>query len=117
MSDITDEELRAVGFSALARNYPRDELALRMFAAFQGNITVEQMPPGMKFFPNEATQQAWSRVADAAMAYVGEALAKIAAYDDAAASAYLRATGSYRHFDEPGSVEIARTALEGKDND
>jgi hypothetical protein len=43
-----------------------------------------------------------------------EALKKIAAYDDAAASAYLRATGSYASFDEPKSVEIARTALEGK---
>jgi hypothetical protein len=42
------------------------------------------------------------------------ALKKIAAYDDAAASAYLRATGSYASFDEPGSVEIARTALEGE---
>jgi hypothetical protein len=43
-----------------------------------------------------------------------EALTKIAAYDDAAASAYLRATGSYAHFDEPKAVEIARTALEDR---
>lgn len=42
-----------------------------------------------------------------------EALRKIAAYDDAAANAYLRATGSYRCFDEPGAVELARGVLEG----
>lgn len=42
------------------------------------------------------------------------ALRKIAAYDDAAANAYLRATGSYRCFDEPGAVEMARGVLEGK---
>lgn len=41
-----------------------------------------------------------------------EALRKIAAYDDAAANAYLRATGSYRCFDEPGAVEMARGVLE-----
>jgi hypothetical protein len=40
-------------------------------------------------------------------------LHKIAAYDDAAANAYLRATGSYRCFDEPGAVEMARVVLEG----
>lgn len=43
-----------------------------------------------------------------------EALRKIAAYDDAAADAYLRATGSYRCFDEPKAVEMARGVLEGK---
>lgn len=43
-----------------------------------------------------------------------EALRKIAAYDDAAANAYLRATGSYRCFDEPGAVELARGVLDGK---
>jgi len=42
------------------------------------------------------------------------ALTRVAAYDDAAASDYLRSTGSYRGFDEPVSVEIARTALESK---
>lgn len=39
-------------------------------------------------------------------------LRTIAAYDDAAANAYLRATGSYRGFDEPGAVEMARGVLE-----
>jgi hypothetical protein len=42
-----------------------------------------------------------------------EALRKIAAYDDAGANAYLRATGSYRCFDEPKAVELARVVLEG----
>lgn len=41
------------------------------------------------------------------------ALRKIAAYDDAAANAYLRATGSYGAFDEPGAVELARGISEG----
>lgn len=45
-----------------------------------------------------------------------EALRKIAAYDDAAANAYLRATGSYSTFDEPGSVEMARGVLEGRND-
>lgn len=40
-------------------------------------------------------------------------LRKIAVYDDAAANAYLRATGEYSAFDEPGAVEMARGALEG----
>lgn len=40
-------------------------------------------------------------------------LRKIAAYDDAAADAYLRATGSYRCFNEPKAVELARHVLEG----
>lgn len=42
-----------------------------------------------------------------------ETLREIAAYDDAAANAYLRATGSYRCFDEPKAVEMARAVLEG----
>lgn len=45
-----------------------------------------------------------------------ETLRKIAAYDDAAANAYLRATGSYRCFDEPGAVEMARGVLEGRND-
>ncbi len=45
-----------------------------------------------------------------------DALRKIAAYDDAAANAYLRATGSYRGFDEPGAVEMARVVLEGRND-
>lgn len=40
------------------------------------------------------------------------ALTKIAAYDDKGASMLLAQTGSYGQFDEPGSVSIAREALE-----
>lgn len=39
------------------------------------------------------------------------ALVKIAAYDDTQASEYLNDTKSYRLFDEPNSVKIAREAL------
>lgn len=39
------------------------------------------------------------------------ALEKIACFDDKAASEILNTTGSYAAFDEPGSVEIARSAL------
>lgn len=41
-----------------------------------------------------------------------EALRKIAAFDDVGASAYLKNHGSYGMFDEPGSVRIAREALD-----
>ena len=40
-----------------------------------------------------------------------EALEKIASLDDEGANAYLKNHGSYAMFDEPGSVEIARSAL------
>lgn len=63
-----DEQFRAVGFTGNARNYPRDDLALAMFAAFNG-VTVEQLPEAMRYFPNEATARAWKRVADAARVY------------------------------------------------
>lgn len=68
--EVTDEELRAVGFSAMARDYPRDKMALAMFAAFQGNVTADQLPNGMRYFPNEWTQKAWQRVADAARTFL-----------------------------------------------
>ena len=41
-----------------------------------------------------------------------KALEQIASYDDVSACAHLRMTGSYGGFDEPGSVKIAREALE-----
>lgn len=40
-----------------------------------------------------------------------EALEEIAAFNDRAANAYLKQTGSYSLFDEPGSVQIARAAI------
>lgn len=45
-----------------------------------------------------------------------EALTKIAAYDDERASKLLELTGSYGGFDEPGSAQIARAALEQPDS-
>jgi hypothetical protein len=65
MSDIEPEQFRAVGFTAMAIDYPRDELALAMFAAFNG-VTVSDLPNAMRYFPNDATRKAWTRVADAA---------------------------------------------------
>lgn len=41
-----------------------------------------------------------------------EALMRLACWDDEAANARLKATGSYGLFDEPGSVFIARNALD-----
>jgi len=66
MSEPLDEDFRAVGFTGNARNYRRDELALRMFAAFNG-VTVDQLPKAMRYFPNESTKRAWERVAQAAI--------------------------------------------------
>ncbi len=40
------------------------------------------------------------------------ALEQIAALNDESANGVLELTGSYRGFDEPGSVEIARVALQ-----
>ena len=43
-----------------------------------------------------------------------EALTRIAAYDDEGANQNLKLTGGYGSIDEPGSVQIARSALQGK---
>jgi hypothetical protein len=43
-----------------------------------------------------------------------QALEKIASYDDVSGEYWHLKTGSFAHFDEPGSVEIARSALEFK---
>ena len=56
------EEFRAVGFTGMAADFPRDQLALKMFAAFNG-VTVDQLPEPFRYFPNKATQEAWTRVA------------------------------------------------------
>lgn len=42
-----------------------------------------------------------------------EALNKIACYDDTSANRNLAVNDTYSWFDEPGSVQIAREALEG----
>lgn len=61
----THEEFRAVGFTGAAAEFPRDDLALAMFAAFN-NVTVAQLPHPFHYFPNPATREAWNRVAVAA---------------------------------------------------
>jgi hypothetical protein len=65
----THEGFRAIGFTEQAASLPRDELALYMFAAFNG-VTVDQLPEPFKYFPNEATKAAWERVAEAARVYL-----------------------------------------------
>ena len=64
-------KFRAVGFTKAAAEYPRDEMALAMFAAFNG-VKVEQLPEGMRFFPNASMRDAWGRVANAARAFLSE---------------------------------------------
>lgn len=60
---------RDVGFTAKASQFPRDELALAMLAAFN-NVRPDQLTDGMHFFPNESTQKAWERVAEAARRFM-----------------------------------------------
>jgi len=43
-----------------------------------------------------------------------EALTEIAAFNNTGANEHLRRFGTYAMFDEPGSVKIARAALEAK---
>lgn len=73
---MTDEPekkcpFRAVGFKPAAAEFPRDELALIMLAAFN-NVSVDKLSEGMRYFPNESTKTAWTRVADAARAHLTE---------------------------------------------
>ena len=60
---------RAIGFTPKAADFPRDDLAICMFAAFN-NVKPEQLTEGMLFFPNESTQKAWARVAEAARGFI-----------------------------------------------
>lgn len=68
---MTEEKcpFRMVGFTPAAAEFPRDELALIMLAAFN-NVPVTALTEGMRYFPNEATKNTWARVADAARAYI-----------------------------------------------
>lgn len=62
-------DFRKIGFSAQAIDYPRDRLALEMFAAFNG-VPVEKLPTEFRYFPNPSTRDAWNRVAEAAYRFV-----------------------------------------------
>lgn len=69
---VTEEPkcpFRAIGFTPKAAEFPRDDLAIFMFAAFN-NVKPEQLTEGMRFFPNESTQKAWARVAQAAREFI-----------------------------------------------
>lgn len=54
---------RQAGFTGAALAFPRDQLALKMLCAFNG-CQPHQAPNGWRYFPNEATKKAWTRVAD-----------------------------------------------------
>ncbi len=56
--------------------------------------------------PNKKRQN-YKQQAEIAIA----ALTEIASFNDQTAQGYLKKTGSYAYFDEPGSVETAREAL------
>lgn len=60
---------RAVGFTKAAIDFPRDALALAMLAAFNG-VTPDKLTEGMRYFPNESTERAWKRVAEAARSHI-----------------------------------------------
>lgn len=64
----TDEDFRAIGFTKEASNWPRDELAVKMIAAFNG-VPADDLPSlAWRYFPNKQTADAWKRVADVALA-------------------------------------------------
>lgn len=66
--EITDEELRAGGFTPDARNYPRSRRQLEMIAAWS-NTTVDKLPKAAHFFPNPNMRDAWERVEAAAQKF------------------------------------------------
>lgn len=66
-----EAEYRAVGFTIQAHEFPRDDLAQVMFAAWL-NVQPKQLPRGMKNHPNEHTMKAWARVGEAAIQYAQE---------------------------------------------
>lgn len=71
-------DFRKIGFSSQAVDYPRDQLALEMFAAFNG-VRVEKLPIEFRYFPNASTRGAWNRVAEAAYRFVQRERDSIAA--------------------------------------
>lgn len=62
----TKPDFRSVGFTDNAYFYPRTELGIAMFAAFN-NVRPDQLPEAMKYYPNASMKSAWDRVADAAV--------------------------------------------------
>ncbi len=66
---MSKPDFRAVGFTDKANDFPRDEFAMVLLAAYNG-VQPHQVPEPARYFPNEATAKAWKRVADAAREYV-----------------------------------------------
>lgn len=85
---------------------------LRAYAKVWGNEP--SIPPHPGTSPGFTTGMVIGDANDAAdeIERLREALKKIAAYDDHLAQKHLEETGSYGAFDEPGSVGMAREALE-----
>jgi hypothetical protein len=48
---VTDEELRAAGFTAAARNFPMSEKAVRLLSK-QTGVPFEKMPAAWHYAPN-----------------------------------------------------------------
>ena len=57
------DSVRKAGFTEAALAFPRDELALKMLCAFNGQDPIKA-PNGWHYFPNAACKKAWQRVAD-----------------------------------------------------
>lgn len=77
---MTKPDFRAVGFTDKANDFPRDEFAMVLLAAYNG-VKPEQVPLAAHYFPNESTAKAWKRVADAARDYVKAEIEKEQAGD------------------------------------
>lgn len=69
----THEEFRAVGYTGAAAQYPMDELAIKMIAAWNG-VRPDQLPEAFKYHPNQWSLDAWTRVAEVAYGHVSAIL-------------------------------------------
>lgn len=62
-SKVSDDELRAAGFTSDARNYPRCLKGLRALCAWNNvKCDLNVIPLGWLFYPNKHTKEAWERV-------------------------------------------------------
>lgn len=69
--EATEAELRHVGFTAAALDYPRDEASLRLLCAYNG-VEPGDAPPGWWYYPNPAVRDAWRRVAEVVDVMIAE---------------------------------------------
>ena len=63
-STPSEQEFRDIGFTEDAVNYPRDEYGLAAIAAWN-NISVEELPPALHYYPNDHMRTVWERVIQA----------------------------------------------------